>query len=169
MTVKRVITTKAIAAPSGCFLSVWIRIEQHSSLRKLRYKQALAAAGSNSVPAMHEAQQRVRCAAPARSNSYPSIKDRNHCLTRSWIVGIPVPDVLGRPVAENAALRFHRSGKGSGSNPEPKCKFNGFPQSRSYVDVVARRRPGNLPRVAARLANHLQPDDWIWSAAGVQF
>ena len=44
MTVKRVITTKAIAAPSGCFLSVWIRIEQHSSLRKLQYKQALAAA-----------------------------------------------------------------------------------------------------------------------------
>src|SRR5580704_5917876 len=37
MTVKRVITTKAIAAPSSCccFLSRWIRIEQHSSLRKL--------------------------------------------------------------------------------------------------------------------------------------
>jgi hypothetical protein len=38
MTVKRVITTKAIAAPSGCFLSLWIRIEQHSSLRKLQNK-----------------------------------------------------------------------------------------------------------------------------------
>jgi hypothetical protein len=36
MTLKRVITIKAIAAPSSRFLSGWTRIEQHSSLRKLQ-------------------------------------------------------------------------------------------------------------------------------------
>jgi hypothetical protein len=69
-----------------------------------------------------------------------------------------------RLVAENAGSHDR-----SGSNPEPKCKFNSSPQSRSYVQVVALRRRGNLPRLTVTLAYHLQRDDPISSAAGVQF
>jgi hypothetical protein len=36
MTIKSMITTKAIAFPSSRFLSMWTLIEQHSSLRKLQ-------------------------------------------------------------------------------------------------------------------------------------
>jgi hypothetical protein len=64
------ITTKAIASPSSRFLSIWTRIEQHSSLRKLQQNNKPQLLPFNSVPAMREAQQHFWCAALVSSNSY---------------------------------------------------------------------------------------------------
>src|SRR6476660_2694556 len=50
MTIKSMITTKAIAFPSSRFLSMWTLIEQHSSLRKLQ---------QNNKPRQLPFQQRV--------------------------------------------------------------------------------------------------------------
>jgi hypothetical protein len=70
MTLKSMITTKAIAFPSGGFPSMWTHIELHSSVRKLQQNNRPWLPPFNSVPAMHEAQQHFGCAALARSNSH---------------------------------------------------------------------------------------------------
>ena len=53
---KRMITTKAIAAPSRCFLSVWIRIGSTPLCGSCKTNRP-GCRRSNRVPAMHEAQQ----------------------------------------------------------------------------------------------------------------
>jgi hypothetical protein len=54
--VKRMITTKAIAAPSRCFLSVWIRIGSTPLCGSCKTNKP-SCRRSNRVPAMREAQQ----------------------------------------------------------------------------------------------------------------
>jgi hypothetical protein len=68
MTIKRVITTKAIAFASSCFLTVWNRIES-TPLYGSYGQNKPELPPFNSVPAMHEAQQHLGCAALAQSNS----------------------------------------------------------------------------------------------------
>src|SRR5258708_33124033 len=89
MTIKRVITTKAIASASSHFLSRWTRIEQHSSLRKLQNKISLSCRFSNGVSAMHEAQQHFGCAALARpSSDLSATSAKEHDLHSFLAVGI---------------------------------------------------------------------------------
>jgi hypothetical protein len=169
MTVKRVITTKAIAAPSGCFLSVWIRIQQHSSLRKLQYKQALAAAvptacqqctkHSSALGAPHP-RDPTRIP-PSRIETITSLAPGSSTFQHPTSSAAPWRKMprFDSIEAEKALVRIQNL----------NANLMAFPSLVPTFDVVARRRRRNLPRVAARLANHLQPDDWIWSAAGVQF
>jgi hypothetical protein len=72
MTIKSMITTKAIASPSSCFLSMWTRIEQHSSLRKLQ---------QNNKPQLLPFQQR---ASNARSTAALWVRRTRAIQIRIW-------------------------------------------------------------------------------------
>ena len=91
MAIKSMITTKAIASPSSCFLSMWTRIEQHSSLRKLTKEYASGAAVPTACQQCAEHCSALGCAALARSqfvsgnpqgSTIPSAPDRRHFNAR---------------------------------------------------------------------------------------
>jgi hypothetical protein len=57
MTIKRLITTKAITFPSSCFLSMWTRMERTPFLKDAPKTIRRDRRRSNSATAMREAQQ----------------------------------------------------------------------------------------------------------------
>jgi hypothetical protein len=81
MTIKKVITTKAIASPSSRFISRWTRIEQHSLFAEAAKQISLSCRRSNSVPAIHEAQQHFGCAARG-AIQFISLYHRPHSFLR---------------------------------------------------------------------------------------
>jgi hypothetical protein len=108
MTIKSMITTKAIAFPSSRFLSMWTLIEQHSSLRKLQ---------QNNKPWQPPFQQRV---SNARSTAALWVRRIRAIQIRIWKtpkrshsllgVGIPVPDGerFGLAVFARHGIRFKK-------------------------------------------------------------
>jgi hypothetical protein len=72
-TLKRMITTKAIAFPSGGFPSMWTRIELYSSAEATTTRQyALACRRSTACQQCMKHSSTLGCAALARSNSHLS-------------------------------------------------------------------------------------------------
>jgi hypothetical protein len=57
MTIRKAITTRAIAFPSNWFLSMWIRMETHSFFEDASKTIRRDGRRSNSATAMREAQQ----------------------------------------------------------------------------------------------------------------